>query len=149
MSSLCPSGSTPDPSPSCCLLGKQSCMEHITGFPCPLAFSRVLLMETLNKKSEEERRDVGYLFLLLVTFYAGLSETDYILWLACRSFQGVPLLVILCFWVLITTSFLVPSDLRVCINHVFYLLYLWCFDILGPSGPEEGKRLPLLQLSNS
>lgn len=100
-------------------------MGHIIVPPCPLAFSWVLPMGNPNKKSKEGRRGLGYVFSFagdclylnrhfFTTYFDGVVG----------PFKVSALQEILCFWVLVTTSFLTPSSLQVYVNHAFYLLYL-------------------------
>lgn len=90
-----------------------------------------------SQRKGRERLDVSFPCLSMLGHHWLL-----ILWLGCRSFQSVPFHVILCFGVLVTTSFLVPLGLQMCIHHVFHLLYLWCFDILGLVDPRKGWDCP-------
>lgn len=111
------------------------------GPPCPLAFSWVSPRGNPNKKSKEGRRGLGYVFS-----FAGDSLclnrhffTTYFDWVI-RPFKVSALQVILCFWVLVTSSFLTPSNLIMFFTYYIYdALASWSL-----ADPRRGRDCPSL-----
>lgn len=98
-------------------------------------------------------RQIGHLFPLLapsVPGHHGLTTfLDWVTALHVLLCFGGPFHVLLCFGVMVMTSFLSLKTSGHVLIIFFTYFALWCFDILEPCGPREGKELPLPELANS